>query len=157
MDRVYKLFNADSFSSLVNKLFVEKRTNHGLVQFVRYLFVGGFSAVVNLVLLYVFTSLVGVNYLFSELIAFIVATLVNYLLSVLWIFSRSKFFKLELTIFTAIGVAGLGINELVLWICVSKFHLKYLIGEVVAILVVMLWSFFLRKIMFEKLKSRESI
>jgi putative flippase GtrA len=150
MGPIYKFFGARDFKHLIQQAFVAK-TRTGRIQFFRYIFVGGFSAVVNLGILSILTSVLHINYLISELIAFVIATIVNYALSIWWIFQRSNRFKLEFVLFTLVGIGGLGINELVLWVCVSKLKLFYLLGEVIAITVVMVWSFALRKLLFEKL------
>ena len=149
MGFIYKLFNANDPKDLIHKAFVTK-TRDTKIQFFRYLFVGGFSAVVNLGLFSLLIYL-GLHYLLAELIAFVVATIVNYVLSIIWIFQRSSRFKLEFTLFTLVGVGGLGINELVLWLCVSKLGIYKVVSEAIAIAVVTLWSFALRKILFDKL------
>lgn len=150
LSSLYNFLDVKDFRGMIDVLFVH-RTNTAHVQFFRYIFVGGFSALVNLATIFIFTSAFHLHYLVSELIAFIVATVVNYVLSILWIFERSSRFKLEFAIFTLIGVGGLAINEFVLWLCVSKLKLYYLLGEALAIAVVTIWSFALRKILFEKL------
>jgi len=150
MKPMYKFFDAQDFKQLISQAFINK-TRKGRIQFFRYFFVGGFSAVVNLTVLAIFTSGLRFEYLVSELIAFIIATITNYILSVWWIFQRSNKFKTEFLLFTLIGVVGLGINELVLWLCVTELKLFYLFSEAVAILVVMVWSFVLRKILFDRL------
>ena len=142
----YKFFGASNLHELIFA-----KTKNGRVQFFRYLFVGGFSAVVNLAIFYICYSRLNIHYLYAELIAFTVATVVNYVLSVWWIFERSKRFGLEFALFTLVGVGGLGINELVLWVCVSKLGIAKLFGEAVAIAVVTVWSFALRRLMFNKL------
>ncbi|HEV2412556.1 MAG TPA: GtrA family protein [Candidatus Saccharimonadales bacterium] len=156
MKPIYILFGAADFRDLTHKVFVAK-TRSGRIQFFRYLFVGGFSAAVNLAALFVLTSLMHIQYLVSEGLAFLIATIINYILSILWIFQRSNRFRLEFTLFTLVGVGGLGLNELVLWFCVSKIGLEYLVGEVFAIAVVMIWNFGLRKLMFTRLTELPSI
>lgn|GEM_PF-221372 len=150
---ILKYFDAPDLKGLFVKVFLAK-TKSAHIQFFRYLFVGGFSAVVNLAVLFVCTSLFNIHYLLSELIAFIIATIINYVLSVWWIFERSNRFKMEFLLFTLVGVGGLGINETVLWICASKLHLYYLLAEAIAIAVVTVWSFALRRVMFTKLQNQ---
>lgn len=150
MIRLYQYFKVENLEELFHALFV-KKTRQGSVQFFRYLFVGGFAAVVNLAVLSFLASGLHMQYLLSEFIAFIISIVVNYILSVWWIFQRSDRFKLEFILFTLIGAGGLGLNELVLWLCVAQLKLFYLVGEVIAILIVMIWNFLLRKFLFDKL------
>ena len=152
MGPLYRFFGAsDPHSLLINALL--SKTKDAKIQFFRYIFVGGFSALVNLSVLYALTSLLHVHYLLSELIAFLIATIVNYILSIWWVFERSSKFKLEFVLFTLVGVGGLVINETVLWVCVSKLGLFYIIGEAIAIASVTVWSFALRKLLFDKLSK----
>ncbi len=153
LSSLYAFLGVKNFRGMIDVLF-KQRTNTAHVQFFRYIFVGGFSAGVNLVTIFIFTSSLHVHYLLSELVAFIVATIVNYVLSILWIFKRSQHFKLEFMVFTLIGVGGLGINELILWVCVSKLKLYYLLGEAIAIAIVTIWSFALRRVLFMKLADK---
>ena len=128
-------------------LFVAK-TNNGLVQLFRYGFVGGFSAVVDAGSLYLFTSKGHVHYLISAALAFVFGTIVNYILSILWIFEKSSNFKAEFTLFTLIGLGGLGLNELIIWIAVSKMHIFYMLAKLISVSIVVFWSFTLRKFLF---------
>ena len=65
---------------LIDKFFVEK-TDSLLMQFIRYFFVGGIAAVVNIGMLFVFADIVNINYLISNIMAFICGHIVNFLLS----------------------------------------------------------------------------
>lgn len=135
---------------LLRVLFIEK-SNHGLIQFFRYGFVGGFSALVDIGALFACTSLLGIHYLISLAIAFILGTIVNYTLSILWVFDSSKNKKMEFLLFTLIGLGGLGINELIVWSLVEFAHLYYLPAKFVSVSVVVIWSFSLRRLLFARL------
>lgn len=137
-------------SMLIRILFVEKSDN-GYIQLFRYIFVGGFSAFVDIGSLFVFTSIFHVHYLVSAFLAFILGTIVNYLLSVLWIFESTGKRKTEIALFTMIGFGGLLLNEIILWVAVEKVGLFYLLGKFVSVLIVLGWSFSLRRLLFRRL------
>lgn len=122
-------------------------TDSTLIQFVRYLFVGGAAFVVDFGSLYVLTEYVGIYYLTSAAIAFLLGLLANYLLSIFWVFSRRTLERrwLEFGIFALIGVVGLGLNELFIWFFTEHFQLYYMISKLIATALVLLWNFTARK------------
>lgn len=117
-------------------------------EFIRYLLVGGFAFACDTTTLYSLTQFLRVNYLISAPIGFVVGTIVNYLLSRKWVFQRRrlKSTPAEVTIFTLIGVAGLGMNELILWTFQAKLGIYYLFAKGVSGAVVFVWNFGARKL-----------
>lgn len=121
-------------------------------QILRFGIVGGSAFVIDYGIMVFLTEMFGVNYLFSSGISFCVSVLYNYLLSVYWVFDVSKERNKgeELVIFMILSVIGLGINELLMWICVDKFEIVYLLAKIFATAVVMVYNFVTRKIFLEK-------
>lgn len=131
---------------MIAKTFIEK-TDCVKIQLFRYLFVGGAAFAVDFGALYFFTSVVGWHYLFSNLIAFGLGLATNYLLSVRWVFQQRKFEdrKKEFLMFAAIGVVGLILNQLVLWLLTDLAGLFYLYSKIGATAAVFLWNFLGRR------------
>ncbi|MBN1983906.1 MAG: GtrA family protein [Chitinivibrionales bacterium] len=121
-------------------------------QFIRYGFVGAAAAFVDLNVLYLFTTVFHFHYLLSNIVAFCCGLTTNYILSIFWVFTSHTFKSktVEFLIFTAIGIVGLGINELVLWACTELCGMYFMISKVFGILVVFLWNFFVRKFVLFK-------
>ncbi len=119
-----------------------------LLQFFRYALVSGISLAADFGLLYIGTEHLGLHYLLSAIVSYSVGMVVNYLLSVLWAFPRSRLKNraLEFLIFVVIGLAGMGLNELLLWLftAVLKFH--YLASRSLTAVVGYFWKFVLRKV-----------
>jgi putative flippase GtrA len=92
-------------------------------------------------------------YLLSAAVAFLLGTVVNYLLSVLWVFRSSGRIPTEFVLFTLVGLGGLGLTELILWLLVEIVGLHYLQAKAVALGVVLVWSFTLRRLLFARLAS----
>jgi len=88
-------------------------TTNIVVQLLRYVVVGGLAFVVDFGLLWVLTEYAGLHYLVSATISFIAGLVVNYLLSVVWVFGSSKLQSkwAEFAIYAVIGVIGLGLNN----------------------------------------------
>jgi len=143
---------AGKYSSIINSVFKGK-TDNTLFQLIRYTFVGGLAFLVDFGTLYTLTEFIGLHYLLSAGIAFIAGLTTNYLISIRWVFAtRSlKGKKLEFVLFALIGLVGLGLNELFIWIFTDLFAIYYLFSKIITTILVYLWNFFARKmILFNK-------
>ena len=130
---------------LSNRLFVYK-TDSLIIQLIRYTIVGGLAFAIDFGLLFILTEYIGLFYVLSATLSFIAGLLVNYFISRIWIFkSVIKNIKIEFTLFALIGVIGLGLNDLLIWIFTEKFHLHYMFSKLVTAVLVYLWNFFGRK------------
>ena len=74
---------------MIDKLFKEK-TDNILLQFFRYIFVGGTAFVVDFFFLYFFSDICGIYYLISAVFSFIISVLVNYIMSTKWVFNQDN-------------------------------------------------------------------
>ena len=115
-----------------------------LIQFVRYFFVGGFAFIIDFGLLYILTEYAGLHYLLSATLSFIAGLVVNCCIRV---FNNSKFrYRIVVFLFfAAIGVVGLGFNDLLIWLFTDCIGTHYMFSKIVAAAMVYLWNFFARK------------
>lgn len=137
------------------KLFKDK-TDSTLIQLFRYGFVGGIAFLVDYGTLYMLTEFFGVHYLLSATIAFLLGLIVNYLLSISWVFNSRKTENrwTEFTVFAIIGIIGLGLNALIMYLCTDVFCIHYLISKLVSTVMVFFWNFFARKaILFKTIEK----
>ena len=132
--------------SVRNTLFVDKAEST-IVQLFRYTFVGGLAFIVDFGTLYLLTEFINLHYLISAAIAFSLGLLTNYFLSVKWVFSNRAINSrsIEFLLFTVIGLIGLGLNELFLWIFTDLLSIYYLLSKIITALFVYLWNFLARK------------
>jgi len=133
-----------NINELAKKLFLEKNQDTR-IQFLRYIFVGGVATIVDMGSLYIFTSIIGLNYLISAAIAFILGVTTNYLLCVAWIFESTGRVKREIILFAVIGIGGLILNEVIIWLLVEEGKLYYMLAKAVAVVIVLGWNFGMRK------------
>jgi putative flippase GtrA len=132
------------------------KTNNTLLQLIRYSFVGGFAFLVDFGTLAFLTEYFHIHYLVSAGIAFILGLIINYYLSVKWVFNTRAMENrwLEFLLFSLIGLVGLGLNELFLWILTDILFIYYLLSKIITTFIVYFWNFFARKvILFNKQKS----
>ena len=95
---------------------------------------------------------------------FTISVVVNYILSMKYVFTRNEELgrKKECVIFIILSIIGLGINELVIWICtkiysanpnladIIDFVAWFAAAKIIATAVVMVYNFISRKIFLEK-------
>lgn len=118
-----------------------------LIQFFRYILVGGLAFIVDFSSLFVLTDILGIYYLVSAAIAFILGLIANYVLSISWVFNKRALGNVwsEFTIFAVIGMIGLGLNELIIWLFTDYVGLYYLASKIISAAIILFWNFFARK------------
>ena len=122
-------------------------TKNGYLQFFRYLFVGGIATVVDWGVLLALTELVGIHEMISAAFGFVAGLATNYLLSKLLVFRANEANArgvLEFLGYALIGLMGLGITELLLWIG-AGFSLHYMVLKAIATVVVLAWNYLARR------------
>jgi putative flippase GtrA len=135
-------------ASSIGRLFRGK-TNSTAVQLVRYLFVGGVAFLVDLGVLVGLTEGAGLHYLVSAAVGFAAGVATNYTLSIVWVF-RDRVIQnrlAEFLLFVFLGVVGLGINELTLYLLTGLAGLHYAASKVVATGITLAWNFASRKLL----------
>lgn len=122
-------------------------TDSTWVQLFRYTFVGGAAFVFDFGGLYLLTEYAGLHYQLSAALSFLLGLSVNYVLSVLWVFSRRNLRRrwAEFAVFAVVGLVGLGLNALFLWLFTEVAGLHYLLSKIGSTILVFLWNFFARK------------
>ena len=125
--------------------------NKLLKQIFKFGIVGGIAFVIDYSLLYIFTDLIGINYLISSAMSFTISLVFNYILSIKWVFDVGHKQTLkDVLLFVILSIIGLGINELIMYIGVDKIGINYMIIKLFATFIVMIFNFITRKIFIEK-------
>ena len=119
-------------------------------QFFKFGVVGVIAFIVDYLSLYLLTEFLNVYYLISSIISFLPSIIVNYILSIKWVFDikKKQSFK-DVIIFTLLSAIGLLINLLVMYLSVEVFKIYYMIGKLIATFIVMIWNFVTRKMFLE--------
>ena len=113
----------------------------------RYFVVGGIATVVDVGLFMLFAQQMGLPYLRVAAGTFVLATLVNYFLSVRFVFVSGLRFRAhwEVALVFVVSGFGLAINQAILWLCVEKAAANLLLSKVAATGTVFFWNYFARR------------
>ena len=105
------------------------------------------SLLVDVGVLVVLTSSLGVYYLHAAALAFSAGLLTSYGLSIAWVFQARTWQHpwVEFGLFTLIGGLGLLWCSVCMWVLTEYAHLHYLYSKLGAALVVFLWNFVAKK------------
>lgn len=120
------------------------------IQAFRYLISGGTAFLVDTALLTLLTEFFGREHLLLWTgIAFAAGLVITYLFSILWVFDKRsmKSRTAEITVFVLIGVIGLGLTELLMWLLAQKAGLHYLLSKIVTTVLVFVWNFAAKKLL----------
>lgn len=122
-----------------------------VIQFIKYFGVALVGYIFDFVSLVLLTELFHVYYLIAASTGFVIGLIVTYILSGKYVFGQSKINKryIEFLIFTAIGLVGLGILNLLMWIFTDKLGIYYILSKVIATAFVYIWNFFARRKIYQ--------
>ena len=157
-------------------IFVEG-TNNTFIQFFRSLFVGGIATIADMAVMILCRELFRMPEDIAAVFGFVIGLTVNYIISNLWVFAKAKVKNrvLDFIVFAVIGIIGLGLTQLI----IAPFALEgifgegilvknavlggliptdkyYIIGKVLAVVIVYMWNFFARKFLLYSKTEDES-
>lgn len=118
--------------------------------------VGGGAFIVDWSIFYVVTHFSHLHYLIGATLGFICGLVINYIFSVFWVFTSHTVTSryVEVLIFTLIGMIGLLMNDLLIFLLTEQIGIEYLNSKLLTGGIVFLWNYYARKY---SLFSREKI
>lgn len=130
----------------------QKMKNKLIGQIVRFSLVGFLCFFIDYGLLLALTELAGFHYLVSGALSFAVSVVVNYLLSMKFVYeARARENRTgEFITFVLLSLVGLLINQLVMWVAVEFLGIWYQLAKIGATAIVMVYNFVSRKIIIER-------
>ncbi len=101
---------------------------------VRYVISGGTSAVTNLALLFVFTHVFGIWYIYSSILSVSVATVVSFILQKLWTFRNfhTDRVHVQFPLHLTLALVNIVLNTGILYALVEWAHVWYLLAQIIA-------------------------
>lgn len=128
-------------------------TENALLQFCRYIPVGGFSFIADALVLWLCEHVFGMDYRWAAAVGFLFGVTVNYFLSNLLSFAGKKARvgkTAELLIFLAISLTGLGLTELLMIFFTEVVGLHYMCSKVIAAALVLIWNYLAKKVLYKQ-------
>ncbi|MBD5384102.1 MAG: GtrA family protein [Ruminococcaceae bacterium] len=126
-------------------------------EFFRYVIVGGISFLADFGTLTLFEEMIfrqqeDWQIFVSTAAGFIVGLIMNYILSLVFVFRASENRSSgksvgEFVIFALVGVVGLGITEGLMHLGVNVLHFHYMFTKIVSAGIVLIWNYLGRKIL----------
>ncbi|OIP78808.1 MAG: hypothetical protein AUK20_03045 [Parcubacteria group bacterium CG2_30_45_37] len=100
---------------------------------VKYLIAGSAGAFTNLVFLYIFTEFIGLWYLISTSLAFVIAFCVSFFLQKFWTFrdGNSEIIYKQMAAYFSVALANLGLNGLLMYFLVDGFGIWYMLAQLI--------------------------
>ncbi|OIO17102.1 hypothetical protein COT27_01690 [Candidatus Kuenenbacteria bacterium CG08_land_8_20_14_0_20_37_23] len=118
-------------------------------QFLKYCVGGGTAFVVDFSLLYFLTDIIGIWYLWSATLSFVIAAFVNYLIQKFWTFKvthkKTNRISKQFFAFLAVQIVGLFINNTAIYALVDQLDIYYLVAKIIAAAIVLIWNFWASK------------
>jgi putative flippase GtrA len=111
-------------------------------KFLKFVVVGFSGMLVDYGFTFLFKEIVRIQKYIANSIGFIIAATTNYIFNRVWTFqSDNPDIAVEYTEFLVISIIGLGINNLILWLIVSRLKWNFYVSKFFAIGVVTFWNF----------------
>jgi putative flippase GtrA len=110
-------------------------------QFIGFAGVGAIGTAGHYAVLIGLVQLAGVSPVMASIAGFIAGAVINYFLSYRYIFQSRKRHAEALTKFLLVASAGLGLNAAIVWFGVSMLEWHYLVSQVIATGIILLWNF----------------
>jgi len=112
----------------------------------RYLAVGGVAAGIDIGIFVIFAKMLGLNYLLVAATGFVLATCVNYVLSVRFAFTSGIRFgrSMEIALVYLVSLVGLVINQGVLYVGIELIGVEMVLCKLIATGLVFVWNYGVR-------------
>lgn len=127
------------------------------MKIVRYALVGATAAAVDFLFFAILAKWAGLNYLLIGAVGFVIATTLNYFLSIRFVFEsgvRFKFWR-EISLVFLISLTGLAVNQAVLYLGIGILGWEMLLTKLLATGSVFFWNFGARsQFIFKPLEKR---
>ncbi|WP_302010918.1 GtrA family protein [Collinsella tanakaei] len=122
-------------------------TQENTKQFGKFAIVGLTSLAVDYALLMFLVEACEVDLFFSTTVSFIVSVIINYVLSMKYVFDHREGMsrKREFTIFAILSAVGLGLNDLYMFVGVTMLNIGYQAMKLISTFLVTWYNFFSRK------------
>lgn len=99
-------------------------------QIMKFGVVGAFCFLIDYFVLFACTEFIGLPYMVASVVSFTVSVVINYILSVKFVFDTKKDANKskEFALFVILSLVGLGINQVIMWFGVEIVMRNWIVG-----------------------------
>ena len=115
-------------------------------QFMLFAGVGAIGTIGHYTTLIVLVEFWALDPVIASCLGFVVGALINYILNYHFTFQSDKRHREALTKFLLVAIAGAAINGVIMYIGVENTQFNYLLVQIFATTVVLLWNFIVNKL-----------
>lgn len=108
----------------------------------RFLMVGGFCTGLQYALLVGQVEGFGMSATMASTIGYVISSVVNYVLSYSFTYKSTAKHRRSILKYVIVTLCGLVLNGAVTYICTTIYGMYYLVAQVAATIVTLLWNFF---------------
>ena len=124
------------------------RNNKLFHEIFRFCVTGFLAFIVDYLILILFKEVFNFEVLLSTIIAYVISTIINYILTVKWVFNikgiNSE--RKNFTLFLTFSLLGLLVTEIIMWYGCKILSINYLAVKIFAVGIVMIINYVTRKI-----------
>ena len=144
-DSILKTVDNFQKKDFIGRLINFKLTAWKSIIFVRYFICGITAATANIGLLYIFTDIAEIWYLYSSILAFSIALIVSFTLQKFVVFKDHDTDDLhyQFTKYFIVAILGVITNTALMFACVDIFGVWYILAQIIAGFFVMIQNFIL--------------
>jgi len=126
------------------------RIRETLIKMIQFGMVGGLMIILNVVLLFLLTSLIGIYYIVSAILSYLLLTGLSFFLNEKWTFNsithpNHKKLWHRFVSYYLVALSGMTLNILILFLLTEYGNVFYLYSSIIASFLVFLWNFSLNK------------
>lgn len=146
-DSVIKTADNYQKKNFISRVIEFKKIAFNSIIFVRYFLCGITAAGFNILLLYLFTDIFGVWYLYSSIIAFILALILSFVLQKFVVFKdgNTNGMHKQFSMFTVVAILGVVTNTALVFVFTDILGFWYILSQLFAGFFVMIQNFLLYK------------
>ena len=126
---------------------LESKTHKSLKQLILFFYIGGSISLADFAGFYILYKIFGVHYILASLIMFVLASGIGVWLYRRFVFGETHLHRgLEVGLTYLINTIGIGLNTLILWLCVEFLGFEAIVAKILASLLVAFYGFYARKL-----------
>ena len=126
------------------KIFIQSKYSQ-FREIILYGIIGSLSASIDFLIYFLLTNNIGLNYLFANTLSVSIGISVSFILNRKYNFKVTDYIFKRLIIFFSIGLSGLAVSSLLLYIFIGIFDIQVLISKLLSIAFVVMLQFLLNK------------